>query len=112
MPALRSRTRLSYTPAWLFTAGGTERYPSRERGGSMARRIERDEEQRAYAAYFRFAKGHPVDQLAGALSGMAKYKGLEYVVLRDGSRTLAVYRIKNDGHLHRLKRWPAALDED
>jgi hypothetical protein len=36
---------------------------------------------------------------------------LEYVVLRDGSRTLAVYRIKNDGHLHRLKRWPAALDQ-
>jgi hypothetical protein len=78
----------------------------------MARRIERDEEQRAYAAYFRFAKGRPVDQLAAALSGMAKHKGLEYVVLRDGSRTLAVYRIKNDGHLHRLKRWPAALDED
>ena len=72
----------------------------------MARRMERDEEQRAYAAYFRFAKGHPVDQLTAALSGMAKYKGLEYVVLRDGSRTLAVYRIKNDGHLHRLKRWP------
>jgi hypothetical protein len=45
----------------------------------MPRRIERDEEQRAYAAYFRFAKGHPVDQLAAALSGMAKYKGLEYV---------------------------------
>jgi hypothetical protein len=34
-------------------------------------------------AYFRFKKGHP-DQLA-RLSGMAKYKGLEYVVLRDGS---------------------------
>jgi phosphatidylserine/phosphatidylglycerophosphate/cardiolipin synthase-like enzyme len=32
--------------------------------------------------------GHPVDQLAAALSGMAKYKGVEYVVLRDGSRTL------------------------
>jgi len=22
------------------------------------------------------------------------------------------HRIKNDGHLHRLKRWPAALDKD
>jgi hypothetical protein len=78
----------------------------------MARSIERDEEQRAYAAYFRFAKGHPVDQLAAALSGIEKCEGLEYVVLRDGSRTLAVYRIKNDGHLHRLKRWPASLDQD
>jgi hypothetical protein len=78
----------------------------------MARHIERDEELRAYAAYFRFAKGHPVDQLSAALSGMEKHKGLLYVVLRDGSRTLAVYRIKNDGHLHRLKRWPAALDQD
>jgi hypothetical protein len=78
----------------------------------MPRRTERDEEQRAYAAYFRYAKGRPVDQLAGALSGLEKYKGLMYVVLRDGSRTLAVYRIKNDGHLHRLKRWPAALDQD
>ena len=78
----------------------------------MPRRIEQDEEQRAYAAYFRFAKGHPVDQLSAALSGMEKLKGRLYVVLRDGSRTLAVYRIKNDGHLHRLKRWPAALDQE
>jgi hypothetical protein len=43
---------------------------------------------------------------------MEEHKGLSYVVLRDGSRTLAVYRIKNDGHLHRLKRWPPELDED
>jgi hypothetical protein len=64
------------------------------------------------SAYFRFAKGHPVDQLAAALSGTEERKGLSYVVLRDGSRTLAVYRIKNDGHLHRLKRWPPELDED
>jgi hypothetical protein len=32
------------------------------------------------------------------------------VMVRHSSRTLAVYRIKPGG-LHRLKRWPKALDQ-
>jgi hypothetical protein len=33
----------------------------------------------------------------------------DYVMVSNGSRTLAVYQVKPDG-LHRLKRWPKELD--
>ena len=37
-------------------------------------------------------------------------KGRSYVVLRDGSIDIcAVYRVRNDGTLKRLKRWPAEV---
>jgi hypothetical protein len=38
-----------------------------------------------------------------------RLKEHDYVMVRNGSRTLAVYRVRPDG-LHRLKRWPKALD--
>jgi hypothetical protein len=34
-----------------------------------------------------------------------------YIALRNSRATLAVYRVRNDGILKRLRRWPAALDE-
>jgi hypothetical protein len=36
--------------------------------------------------------------------------GRQYVVLANVNGLLAVYRIKPDGLLRRLKRWPRALD--
>lgn len=63
--------------------------------------------RRAYAAYFR-AGG--TDQPNVQDSGVEKHKGLKYVVLRNVRGTLAVYRVKADGALRRLKRWPEALD--
>lgn len=37
-------------------------------------------------------------------------KGRRYVVLRDGGIDIcAVYRVRNDGKLKRLKRWPAEV---
>jgi hypothetical protein len=37
-------------------------------------------------------------------------KGRRYVVLRDGGIDIcAVYRVRNDGRLRRLKRWPAEV---
>ena len=33
-----------------------------------------------------------------------------YVVLRNSGTVLAVYRVRTDGVLKGLKRWPAALD--
>jgi hypothetical protein len=36
--------------------------------------------------------------------------GLSYVVLRNARGLLAVYRVRNDGMLKGLKRWPAEID--
>lgn len=44
-------------------------------------------------------------------SGVEEVEKLSYVVLRNSNRTLAVFRVRNDGMLKRLKRYPAALDE-
>lgn len=64
-----------------------------------------DLRRRALAAYFR-AGG--TDQPANT-SGMREHGGRRYVVLRSGAGPLAVYRVKNDGMLRRLKRWPEAV---
>jgi hypothetical protein len=44
-----------------------------------------------------------------------QYDGHRYVVLQNEQATvpefrLAVYRVKNDGMLKRLRRWPAAIE--
>lgn len=39
-------------------------------------------------------------------------EGLRYVVLASGgNHILAVYRVRNDGKLKGLKRWPKEIDE-
>ena len=68
---------------------------------------------RAFAAYFREAKtrgAYSPDQPAND-SGIEQHDGRDYVVLRNVNGTLAVYRVRNDGLLKRLRRWPAALKE-
>ena len=44
-------------------------------------------------------------------SGEVEYNGKRYVVLCNVKGILAVYRIKVDGYLKRMKRWPKVLDE-
>jgi hypothetical protein len=68
-----------------------------------------DEEfvRRAYAAWFRTGG---TDQPANS-SRVRRYKGKSYVVLENARGVLAVYRIKNDGLLRRLRRWPEAFDK-
>lgn len=61
--------------------------------------------RRAFAAWFRSGG---TDQPANT-SDMVKLGGLGYVVLRSVRGPLAVYRVRNDGMLKRLKRWPEAL---
>jgi hypothetical protein len=63
-------------------------------------------ERRAKAAWFR--SGGEAEP--GAESGVVAHGGLTYVVLRNVSGILAVYRVKNDGLLRRLRRWPASLE--
>lgn len=62
--------------------------------------------RRALAAYFR-AGG--TDQPSGD-SGVVKRDEKLYVVLRNVNGTLAVYRVRNDGVLRRMRRWPSDVD--
>jgi hypothetical protein len=64
--------------------------------------------RRAYAAYFRSGANQ---QPAAAMSGMRSVGTLQYVVLRNSEGVLGVYRVRNDGVLKGLKRWPAQLEE-
>jgi hypothetical protein len=69
---------------------------------------------RAYRAYFATVKreGLPSpDQPEVSSSGLQIEGGRQYVVLRNINRILAVYRVRRDGMLKRLRRWPKALEE-
>lgn len=68
---------------------------------------EADEVRRAMAAYFRSGE---TDQPSRD-SAMYEMDGKRYVRLSNTRGTLAVYRVRNDGMLKRLRRWPSALDE-
>ncbi len=70
--------------------------------------------RRAVAAYYRIAArdGYGAVQHSERNSGYERYNGLDYVVLRNNGQTLAVYRVRNDGVLRRLKRWPAELNRN
>jgi site-specific DNA-cytosine methylase len=45
-------------------------------------------------------------------SHVAEAAGKQYVVLENVNGVLAVYRVRNDGILKGLKRWPQELNED
>ena len=62
----------------------------------------KDEVTRAMAAWFR--SGQSIQP--SNTSGVRVCKGKKYVVLENANGILAVYRIKVDGFLKRLKRWP------
>ena len=63
--------------------------------------------KRAMAAWFRSGGS---DQPANT-SGGREYGGKKYVVLENVNGPLAVYRIKVDGILKRLKRWPKEIED-
>ncbi|MDE2081092.1 MAG: hypothetical protein KGI90_07060 [Burkholderiales bacterium] len=66
--------------------------------------------RRAFAAYFRSAAGEGgVPLQPSKSSSVETIDGLDYVVLRNVKGPLAVYRVRNDGMLKGLKRWPAAI---
>lgn len=65
---------------------------------------------RAQAAYFRAADDN-ADIPKGNSDLLCDDEGKYYVVLSNSNGILAVYRVRNDDMLKRLKRWPAALTE-
>jgi hypothetical protein len=71
-------------------------------------------EERALATYLRhLARQHrtglPLEALPTQICE-ATLEARDYVMVRHGSRTLAVYRVKPGGDISRLQRWPTALD--
>ena len=61
---------------------------------------------RAFAAYFRSGdKDQPSNS-----SRVVEDMGRGYVVLENLNGVLAVYRIRNDGILRRMKRWPKEIE--
>ena len=77
---------------------------------------------RAIRAYYVAARkeleqhGIPADMdetIVGSPSNDSSVHELDdkyYVILRNATGILAVYRVRNDGMLKRLKRWPEDLD--
>lgn len=66
---------------------------------------------RAFAAYYQGArKENPPIEPAQGKSTLETVRGRSYVVLRNTHGTLAVYRIRNQGILKRLRRWPKEID--
>ena len=43
-------------------------------------------------------------------SGTETHNGKRYIALRSSKGTLAVYRVRHDGSLKALKRWPTILN--
>ncbi len=50
-------------------------------------------------------------QPSSTASGHVNLDGREYVRLANVNGVLAVWRVRNDGMLKRLKRWPAELED-
>jgi hypothetical protein len=64
--------------------------------------------QRAFSAYLQ-TDGITPDQPTSK-SSVETIGNLEYVVLRNEWRIVAVYRVRNSGLLRRMRRWPLALN--
>jgi hypothetical protein len=63
--------------------------------------------KRAVVAWYRSGRAQP---WPANDSGTETFGGKDYVVLRNVNGVLAVYRIRNQGMLKRLKRWPQEIE--
>jgi len=88
--------------------------PHKDQNAELARRLffpedDEDPASRAFAAYFE-AEGDLAPQPSRETSWPVVHDGRRYVVLRNVNGVLAVYRVRPDGVLKRLKRWPAEIE--
>ncbi len=67
--------------------------------------------RRALAAYWRFSEEGTSTPSSYTSGEVRLDDGRDYVRIANSIGTLAVYRVKPDGILRRLKRWPKILDE-
>ncbi len=70
--------------------------------------------RRAFAAWFKDRRNGASPDQPSNLSAVEAHAGHWYAVLRggrgSGDAPMAVYRLKNDGILRRLRRWPASIE--
>ena len=71
--------------------------------------MNKDLENRALAAYFRSAAKQIGSPMQPSKPTIATVDGKQYVVLSNTKGILAVYRVRTDGVLKGLVRWPAEL---
>ena len=71
---------------------------------------EEDYVRRAIAAFLRNAGPNELVPMPANTSSVQEHKGKFYVELHNVNGTLAVYRIRNDGVLKRMKRWPLEVE--
>ena len=64
---------------------------------------------RAFSAYFHNAGDKAMIQPSYSKSFCTEFEGKDYVVLATDLKALAVYRIKKDGYLKKLKRYPKKI---
>lgn len=64
--------------------------------------------RRAFTAWFK--AGGPYTDQPSNMSTVEAHASHWYVVLRNVRGTMAVYRVKNDGMLKRLRRWPSSIE--
>jgi len=69
--------------------------------------------QRAFAAWFCGSTLGPTPAYPSQVRSRddITVEGKRYVILANSDQVLGVYRIKNDGLLRRLKRWPKAVEQ-
>jgi hypothetical protein len=63
--------------------------------------------RRSFAAWFR---GGNMDQPSQESSAVETHGGKVYVVLRNQETLMAVYRVRNDGMLKGMRRWPKSIE--
>ena len=76
--------------------------------------MERDEDElvsAAIAAYLREGKGQFPQPSWDLSDPVVDAEGLEYVRVRNVDGLLAVYRVRPNGALKRLKRWPKKVEK-
>lgn len=67
--------------------------------------------RRAAAAYFRSGKAGLTIAPTPVHSRVTDHDGKRYVVLANRQHVVAVYRVRTDGVLKGLRRWPAAVEQ-
>ncbi len=66
---------------------------------------------RAFAAYFREAAREGAILQPASTGHLCEFRGKRYVVLGSGADSCRVYRVRNDGVLKGLRRWPREIGE-
>ncbi len=89
---------------WIEESGVLKPY---EASKGKAKQV--TDQQLIERAYIRYHQNHPWDQNIRDKSIATDSTGKKYVVFRNATDILAVYRLRSDGALKELKRWPKEI---